>query len=130
MIGNAIYYLLSNDATLSGLIGTRIYPDLATQQAVYPFCVYMIDEVQPSDTKDGASVLDQIIFNVTTYAKSYTTAQEIASACRAVLDAHPTGTVSGVDVQAIRFTGQRSDRLEVDKGVYIVSQDYRARIAV
>lgn len=31
MIEKAIYYLLSNDPTVSGLVGTRIFPDMATQ---------------------------------------------------------------------------------------------------
>ena len=38
-IGKAIYYLLSNDATVSGLVSTRIFPEVADQEQAMPYIV-------------------------------------------------------------------------------------------
>jgi len=126
MIEKAIYYLLSNDPTVSGLVGTRIFPDMATQGAVYPFVVYSTEQTQPSDTKDGPSVLDVVSISILTFAKSHITALEIAAAIRAELDRYG-GTAAGVDIQSVRFVNQMANQMDLDKHIFIIEQVYEAR---
>lgn len=126
MIQDAIYYLLTNDAAVAAIVGTRIYPDLATQGATYPFIVYGIEQTQPSDTKDGPSVLDVVTFSVMSFAKSYVQARDMAKAVRAELDRY-SGTAAMVDIQSIKFVNQMSNQMEVDKHVFIIEQIFEAR---
>jgi hypothetical protein len=58
MTGKAIYALLTASTDVTDLVGTRIFPDMATQKAAYPFVVYSVEATEPSDTKDGVSGLD------------------------------------------------------------------------
>jgi len=126
MTGKAIYDILSDAAGVTALVSTRIYPDIATQGAVYPFVVYSVENTLPSDTKDGVSGLDVVQLAVMIYANTYTSAQDIAGAVRTALD-RTSGTFAGVEVQSIKFDGQSSASMNLDKQVYIVEQTYSVR---
>lgn len=126
MTGKAIYYLLSNAAPVTALVSNRIFPDIATHDAVYPFIVYGVEGVQPSDTKDGPSGLDVVQVAVMVYANTYSAAQDIAAKARTALD-RASGTYEGVEVQSIRFETQASASMNLDKNVYIVEQTYSVR---
>ena len=129
MIGAAIYGILSTANGVTSICSTRIYPDVAPQNAAYPFAIYNIEGADPSDTKDGASKLDAVTFTVMSLADSYDTANNLAAAIRAALDAKAPGTYSGIVLQSIRFSDQRSGTVDVDKHIYIVEQEYNARIS-
>ena len=123
MIGKALYGKLSATAAVTALVSTRIFPDMATQDATYPFIVYTNDATQPTDVKDGASPLDVVTMSVMIYSNSYSQAQDIAAAVRTALD-RMTGTVQGVTVQSCRFEGQNSAQMEFDKHVFVIEQSY------
>lgn len=126
MTGKAIYALLYANADILAAVGTRIFPDMATQDAAYPFIVYTIDDTDPSDTKDGVSGLDTVTARVTTYATKYTDAVDIAEDARTALD-RKTGTYGTVPIQSIRFQSQASAAMNWDKHVYIIEQMYAIR---
>lgn len=126
MTGKAIYALLYANADILAAVGTRIFPDMATQDAAYPFIVYTIDDTDPSDTKDGVSGLDTVTARVTTYATKYTDAVDIAEDARTALD-RKTGTYATVPIQSIRFQSQASAAMNFDKHVYIIEQMYAIR---
>lgn len=126
MTGKAIYSILSNAAPVTALVSTRIYPDIATVDAVYPFVVYSVENTLPTDTKDGPSGLDVVQVAVMIYANTYTSAQDIAGAVRTALD-RTAGTFGGVEVQSIKFDGQSSASMNLNKQVYIVEQTYSVR---
>ena len=123
MIGKALYGKLSATAAVTALVSTRIFPDMATQDATYPFIVYTNDATQPTDVKDSASPLDVVTMSVMIYSNSYSQAQDIAAAVRTALD-RMTGTVQGVNVQSCRFEGQNSAQMEFDKRVFVIEQSY------
>lgn len=129
MIGAAIYGILSTINGVTSICSTRIYPDIAPQNASYPFAIYTIEGADPSDTKDGASKLDAVTFTVMALADSYDTANNLAAAIRTALDAKAPGTYSGIVLQSIRFSDQRSGTVDVDKHIYIVEQEYNARVS-
>ena len=124
--GKAIYGILSANAGVAALVSTRIYPDIATQDTAFPFVVYQIEGTTPSDTKDGVSKMDMVDFAVMAYAKSYTSAQDIASACRTALDRY-SGTMQGVAVDSIIFKDQQSAQMNADEKVFAVMQAYSLR---
>jgi len=123
MIGKALYGKLSATAAVTALVSTRIFPDMATQDATYPFIVYTNDATQPTDVKDSTSPLDVVTMSVMIYSNSYSQAQDIAAAVRTALD-RMTGTVQGVNVQSCRFEGQNSAQMEFDKHVFVIEQSY------
>ena len=123
MIGKALYGKLNATAAVTALVSTRIFPDMATQDATYPFIVYSNDATQPTDVKDSASPLDVVTMSVMIYSNSYSQAQDIAAAVRTALD-RMTGTVQGVNVQSCRFEGQNSAQMEFDKHVFVIEQSY------
>ena len=125
-IGKAIYGILAANASVSALVGTRIYPDLAVQDTAFPFVVYQVEGTVPSDTKDGVSKLDMVDFSVMAYAKTYTSAQDIAEACRTALDRY-SATVNGINVESIKFKDQQAGEMNADEHVFAVMQAYSLR---
>lgn len=126
MTGKAIYALLIADATVLATVSTRIFPDMATQDAAYPFLIYTVDGTSPSDTKEGPASLDTVDVSVMAYATKYTDAQDLAEAVRGALD-RKTGTIGGLSIQEIRFAGHRSVAMDWDKHIYIIHQEYQVR---
>jgi hypothetical protein len=126
MTGLAIYDILTSNTPVTNLVGTRIFPDMATQQAVYPFVVYEISNTAPTNTKDGPSGLDEVTVNVMAYSNSYAEAQNIADKIRRAID-RTRGTFAGVVIQSIEFQNQLSTAMSFEKRVYIVEQSYIVR---
>lgn len=127
MLGDAIYSILSNDATLTGLVSTRIYPVQAPQRTSQPFVVYRETTTIPTDQKDGAAPKDQKQFQVDIYASGYRDAHTIANRIRTLLDAY-SNTVAGVVIRQMWFSDQDDGDFVDDMGFYAVSQVYEARI--
>ena len=126
MIGKAIYALLNGSTALTTIVSNRIFPDMATQTAVYPFVIYTVEGTTPTDTKDGVSVLDVVDVAVMAFANTYTQAQEVAGLVRTALD-RVTGSQGGITLGGIRFAGQQGAQMDLDKHVYIIEQRYEVR---
>jgi hypothetical protein len=126
MTGLAIYHILTNASDVTDIVGSQIFPDMATQQAVYPFIVYEVSGTIPTDTKDGPSKLDEVSINVMCYSNSYAQAQELASKVRIALD-RTKGTFAGVEIQSIQFINQFSTAMSFEKKVYVLEQNYDVR---
>jgi len=127
MTGKAIYAILSTAVPVTSIVSTRIYPDMATQDAIYPFVVYSITGILPSNTKDHASQMDEVTASVICYADSYNTVQDLAEKVRAALDGKTRDNYGGISLQSIRITDQLSTQMNIDKLVYIVDQTYQIR---
>ena len=100
-VGKAIYYLLANHAGTSA-ITTRIYPEVAPQDADVPFIVYRVTSVEPDDTHDGPATLDEVRIEVVCVSASYDQAADLASNVRVALD-RVYGTYNTVNVESIQF---------------------------
>jgi|LakMenEpi03Aug12_release.lakeMendotaPanAssembly.Ray.scaffolds.fasta_scaffold1438389_2 hypothetical protein len=126
MIGKAIYGKLSATTAVTAITSTRIYPDMATQDATYPFIVYSVADTAPTDIKDGVSPLDIVSVGLMIYADSYAVAIDLAEKVRTALD-RMSGTYDGVNVQSCKFNGQSSGSMHLDKHIFIVEQEYQFR---
>ena len=51
MISHAIYNILTNNAGLAALLGSKVYPVKTPQTIGEPFLIYMVD-ARPENTKD------------------------------------------------------------------------------
>ena len=106
--GKAIYYLLSNATSVTDICGTRIYPELAEQEAPTPFVVYEVISVDPDDTNDGPAKMDEVSVDITAVADSYDTCADLASAIRSAID-RVRGTYNGVNVDSIQYSTTDTD---------------------
>ena len=124
--GRAIYTILTEDAGVSAVVGTRVYPQVAAQGAAFPFVVYLLQDNTPSDTKSGVSTLDEIRYDIVAAAETYSALSSLTERIRLALDRY-SGTVSGIVVDSIQFT-----ELDVDNDpateTFVSSSEYILRI--
>ena len=100
--GKAVYGILSANSGVTDLVGTRIFPEIAEQEAATPFIIFQLQSVAPEDTHDGPSKLDEVRFEFLCYADTYEKAAEVAVKVRAALD-RVSGTYNGVNVESVQF---------------------------
>jgi len=55
IVGKAIYYLLTNATGVTDIVSTRVYPEVAQQDAALPYIVYNVANNEPTDTKPEPS---------------------------------------------------------------------------
>ena len=101
-IGKAIYGILSGTTAVTDLVSTKIFPEIAEQETAAPFVIYQVQSVQPEDTHDGPSKLDEVRVEVLCYDDAYNGAADLASAVRGALD-RVKGTYNGVNVESVQF---------------------------
>jgi len=124
--GKAIYSILTSDSEVSAIVGTRVYPQIAAQEAAFPFVVYILSDIEPSDTKSGVSTLDEARYEVLAVCETYAELADLTNKIRTALDRY-TGTVAGVVIDSIQFTD--IDTSNDDKNeVYLTSSEYIIRV--
>ena len=75
--GKAIYSILTSDSDVNAIVGTRVYPQIAAQEAAFPFVVYVLQNVDPSDTKSGVSTLDEVRYDIIVASEAYAEASDL-----------------------------------------------------
>jgi len=125
MIGDVIYTLLSNDADVSALVSTRIYPSLAIENVVYPYIVYETTGNEPTDDKDGKSSIDTLDYDIEIYTETLDQLNDLSTKVRNVLDRY-SGTVSGKQIQSMQYTADNTGYSD-DNRVYLKMQNYDIR---
>ena len=126
-VGKAIYHLLTNATDVTDIVSTRIYPEIAQQDADLPYIVYNVANNEPTDTKPEPSKLDTAQVEVNIYSDSYRVVIDLAVAVRAALD-RVKGTYAGVNVQSIQYLNEIIDFDEPQRA-YNISADYDVRIS-
>ena len=125
-VGLAVYELLNEETTA----GTRVFPELAPEGTVMPYIVYSVVSNQPSDAKDGTPI-DEAQVEIYSVADSYSAANVLADAVRALIDRKSTtvtdASVGTIDVQSVVYTNEIIE-VSQDRKTYIAVQDYTFRI--
>lgn len=108
-VGKAIYKILSDDATVSGLVGTSIFPNVVpdtdgTGQIRYPVIVFNRVGFETTTTKSCVANLDSALVEIECWSESYYEAVDIAIAIRTALES-AKGTYNGVSIDRIRLVG-------------------------
>jgi hypothetical protein len=124
-IGDSIFDILSNDATVAGFVGKKIEPLRTTQGEQPPFMIYRINDGDPTDTKDGVSVLDTDRLIIAAFSETYSELKDIGEAVRSALDRY-TGTNSGVNIDKIIYENKQ-DFFNNDAQLYQLELDFRIR---
>ena len=131
-IGKAIYSILSNDSSVSSLVGTRIFPSRYIDESgkyQLPFISYQVVSVEPNNTKNGVSTYDYTTAQINIVGNSYNDVITLAQNVRTALD-YTSGTYEGVVVDKIFYQDQNElyDDSAGSIGLYGVAQDYRFNI--
>lgn len=122
-IGKAIYSILTSAGISEQL---TVHPEVAPVDASFPFVVYSIQNISPSDTKASTSTLDECTLELYCMSASYPECMDISSACRSALD-RVGGTFSGVGIQSIQFDTAEI-RFNEPQECYEVEQIYTVRM--
>lgn len=126
MITDAIYTILSGDATLTAQVGTRIYGADAPQETANPCVIYEISGQEPEYTKDGAATVIYTNLEVDVFADSYKAGRSISDLVKAALDQY-SGTVNGHKIDLIQWEGTSDGGVDQDRREYQFSSGFRIR---
>ena len=102
MISQAIYNILTNDAPVFAVVGTKIFPNMATQRTDFPYIVYSVIGKVPTDSKDSGLGFDRYRIQVDCVDESYTDAETLASLVRTALD-RKTGSYGSMVILQIVY---------------------------
>lgn len=107
---SGLYAWLTADATLTALLGGRVYPDAAPAEADTPYAVYETvadEDVQP--TFRGASGVAAGRFDVTVYGDSKAQVKPVTKRIRAMLKDFRPGLWGAYRVVSARADDERSN---------------------
>lgn len=127
MIDNAVFSRLSNDGAINALIGTRIYPQMAKEDATYPLILYHQISSGQADARCMAGVADHFrtLVQIDIYGPSKSGINTIAKAVRASLDDKIKQTWGGLKIAASMFDDQFDSGYEPGSNLYRIIQQYR-----
>lgn len=126
-VGAAIRAILVADGTLTGLIGAKVYPNTIPPKTDFPCVAYTVLDTEPTDTKEGASELDNIRMQIDVYTLNYDDTQTIANRIRTLLDQY-SGTSASENIDLCFFQGQQEGDYQADLGVFWLSQTYEIQL--
>ena len=121
--GGAIYDLLYTDATVRGIVSTRIYPLRIPQGHTLPAITYFKIGGGPLNDKDGPAEDDFDMMQVSLFATSYTTIESLYDAVRGALERY-TGTQDTTEIHTITYLSH-TDMYEEDAEVYHRAMDFK-----
>jgi hypothetical protein len=130
--GAAIYGVLKDDTTLTGLLSsnTAIFPDVAPQGTLNPCIVYSESIAEFSDTKDGVSTLDVNVIQIDIYSTTIVQRAAISSRVRTLLDRY-SGTKNSIVIDSIKLIYSvptvENYNDTTDLKVYRQSMDFQVR---
>lgn len=101
-----LYTTLGTHAGLAGLVGARIYPDVAPEDAIAPRVVWQEIADVPQNGIDGHNSLDNYRIQVTSWGSSATQARAVEAQVRAAMAAATAFTNVCVDIRALGFEAE------------------------
>jgi hypothetical protein len=114
-------------ASVSELVGSRIYPILAPQTAALPFIVWRRSGINREHTLAGPMGVSTVSVEMQLLAATYEQARELADRCRLVLDGYGA-TLNNTEVKHVSLEQESDDFVQLAGGdlppVYQVTQSY------
>lgn len=106
-VETGIFKLLSGNAAVSSLVGTRIYPLIVPEGATFPSVVYQrIDTARNANTFQNGAELPVARFQLTCWAENFADAAALEKAVRQTL-AGFVGLADDTTIQACLVTDTR-----------------------
>lgn len=119
--------LLTGEATISAIVGSRVYVNKAPQKALYPHIVITMMAADNHITLNASSnEFRTLTFDIDCRAKTSMGAETLADAVRTFIDDY-TGTAGSYTIQAVLMNGESDDYEPPadasDVGVHVVTLD-------
>lgn len=121
-IGKAINAILSGGST-----SMKPHPDFGRNEHGNTYITYRETGVTPSDTKSGASTLDEVEVEIVVFSDSISTASDLAKKVRLDLDRKPYGVYGGVSLGGVQFRDEDTD-YNPTTNRYEIEQSYIFRV--
>lgn len=127
MVEEFIYDRLKESGTVTNIVGTKIYPQLAPQNAALPYVTYQRIDTPRLRSLDGPVGLASPRVQIDCWSARYKEAKQLGEAIRKMLDGFK-GSYGGEVVQGVFLEDER-DAFELpvhanEVGSHRVSQDY------
>lgn len=118
---------LMSDASITSLVGYRIYPHLAPATATLPFLNWRRTAITREQTFAGPMGVPRVSVEIAVFAETYLEARKIADAMRAVLDGY-TGSFDNTIVRQTLLDSEDDNVVSLDgsevPNAYAVTQNY------
>jgi len=115
------------DASVTALIGTRVFPVLAPVTAALPFATYRRAGVLRQQTLAGPMGVPRVSMALDLYAETYEGVRDLADKCRRVLDGYGA-TLNNTEVKHVSLENEVDGFVQLAGGelppVYSVTQTY------
>lgn len=128
MLEDGLFQLLTSDAGVSALCGTRVYPLILPSAPTLPSLTYQSISSVAQYTMDGPTGLVTARVQTEAWSDSYSTAKALAAAVRTLLDGYSGTLPNGVPVLDIRCDNAL-DTYEKDARLYRVHTDWLIQYA-
>jgi len=127
LIEQALHDALLADATVTGLVGERVYYGKAKQDTVSPYIVITKQSAPRMHSHDGASGLVNARFTFEIYAVSYLSVKTIAAAIQSVLQGYSgtMGGAGGVYVNGCFYEDETDLSWELESDLHGLAVNYR-----
>tara|TARA_R100000388_G_scaffold26102_3_gene20273 strand:+ start:232 stop:642 length:411 start_codon:yes stop_codon:yes gene_type:complete len=126
--GKAIYHILSNDSTLTTLVGQNIQPSAMYTSSPNRGIYYDILSVDNENTKTTAKAeLTKVTVQIECFMPDYLGATKVAAKTQDLLDKIAEGTYNTIKIQSCVLDSQTTD-FDADNKYYYIESTYRLRI--
>ena len=128
-IGGTVRTIMLADGTVSGLVGTRVYSDVLTQNATTPAITYKVVDTVTNDVLAGIADVSRARIQVDCYGVTRPAANTLADAVRLALHGHEHTATGGQYVLDITLPSGEVYLVNepedgTDKRRFINSQDF------
>lgn len=124
MIEDILRNKLLTNATLTNLVGNRIFVQEAPQGVQVPYIVYLIVSVSPEYCQNYES--DEITIQYSVFAQKYADARNIAGLIRQELSGF-SGVLDGEYMPMIIFDSQGANERDTTSRLAHISYDFKIR---
>jgi hypothetical protein len=115
-------------ASVSAIVGSRIFPILAPQTAALPLIIWRRSGIERQHSLSGPIGTPTVSLEMQLLATTYEQARELADKVRAVLDGYG-GTLNNTEVKHVYLDQEADDFVQLAGGdlppVYQVTQTYQ-----
>jgi len=125
MLGKLIRNILVNDTDVNAIVGSKVFPMMASDDISYPYIVIEKEGHETSDTKDGKSCLDIIEYQIYMFSETNAEISDLGIKVRNALDRY-SGTLEGLEIQSVKFTDEELQYSDNDR-VFGLGQSYSFR---
>jgi len=118
-IEDGLFYYLTNNAGVSAIVGTRVYPLVMAQKTTLPAVTYQTTALRPDRSLDGNTGRMTATIQINAWAETHVAVKSLAEALRTALNDY-SGAMGSDTIQRSRVLNE-TDGWDEDTGFYRVS---------